>query len=403
MSPWTHPKSRVSTVAAPMLWLAAIIAIDGPSLPTAFGQQWLKMESQTQKWLFGVWGTAPNDVFAVGEAGTILHYDGAIGWQVQQAPTVDGLMGIWGTGPKDVFAVGDNGTILHFDGLSWKSMSSGTSAQLLGVWGTGPKEVFAAGQDLASGNGVVLSYDGTWSTVHTEPRVFSDVAGQVKLLVPGLSSGFEIFVTTAGGNVLSWDGPPLAWIQENASTQNHLSSIWVGNDGGFFVAGNGGTIARRNSYGDWTAIDSGTGQYLSALWASEPNDVYAVGNIGTVIHYNGKACLSMDSGTSNDLSGVWGSGWEHVFAVGAKGTILYYKRPLPPWVVVPVIPININAKSGCCASGPIEGLALPGVLLVWYVTSGALRRRADDPASRVDPQEVRRRGTHGSSSVERRS
>ena len=37
------------------------------------------------------------------------------------------LSDVWGSGGSNVFAVGDAGTILRYDGSNWSAMSSGTS------------------------------------------------------------------------------------------------------------------------------------------------------------------------------------------------------------------------------------------------------------------------------------
>jgi hypothetical protein len=62
--------------------------------------------------LRAVWGSGGNDVWAVGDGGTLLHYDGDV-WDPQSSPTVNDLYGLWGRAADDVFAVGDYGTILH--------------------------------------------------------------------------------------------------------------------------------------------------------------------------------------------------------------------------------------------------------------------------------------------------
>jgi len=71
-----------------------------------------------------VLSSGPKDVFAVGENGTILHYDGK-GWTTQPCETNELLNGDWGNGPKDVFAVGTEGTVLHYDGQVWSPRNSG--------------------------------------------------------------------------------------------------------------------------------------------------------------------------------------------------------------------------------------------------------------------------------------
>jgi len=78
-----------------------------------------------------VWGSGPEDVFAVGAEGTILRYDGAR-WYGMSTPTRVELRAVWGTGPTDVYAVGETGTILRFDGARWTRMTSPTRKILLG-------------------------------------------------------------------------------------------------------------------------------------------------------------------------------------------------------------------------------------------------------------------------------
>jgi hypothetical protein len=70
------------------------------------------MSSGTGDTLDGVWGSSGSDVFAVGEDGTILHYDGS-SWSSMSSGTGEWLYGVWGSSGSDVFAVGDSGTILH--------------------------------------------------------------------------------------------------------------------------------------------------------------------------------------------------------------------------------------------------------------------------------------------------
>ena len=93
--------------------------------------------------LHGVWGSGPNDVWAVGDAG-ILHWDGSA-WTAVSSGTTAYLEGVWGSGANDVWAVGDVGTILHWDGSAWTSASSGTTFALFGVWGSGANDVWAVG------------------------------------------------------------------------------------------------------------------------------------------------------------------------------------------------------------------------------------------------------------------
>ena len=58
-----------------------------------------------------LWGSSSTDVFAVGDEGVILHYDGT-DWTATYH-TDQTLLGIWGPNAGEAFATGNAGTILH--------------------------------------------------------------------------------------------------------------------------------------------------------------------------------------------------------------------------------------------------------------------------------------------------
>ncbi len=150
------------------------------------GVEWTKMKSPTTEHLYGVWGSSPTNVYAVGASGTILHYNG-LTWSADvESGTTEWLRAIWGTGSNDIYSVGDSGTILYYDGVSWSGMQSNSTAWLLGIWGTSGGNIYAVGgfYDGVGGwfspnswdGGVILYYDGTiWSEIKTDidSRLFS--------------------------------------------------------------------------------------------------------------------------------------------------------------------------------------------------------------------------------------
>jgi hypothetical protein len=71
------------------------------------------MTTGTSAGLLGVWGSSATDVYAVGETGTMLHYDG-VNWSAVESGTEVDLYGIWGSSSTNVYAVGGQGTILHY-------------------------------------------------------------------------------------------------------------------------------------------------------------------------------------------------------------------------------------------------------------------------------------------------
>ncbi|MEK7667709.1 MAG: hypothetical protein AAB409_03585 [Gemmatimonadota bacterium] len=75
-------------------------------------------------------------------------------------------LAVWGTGPNDVWAVGATLEPLHFSGTSWEKVPLGGTdlGALYAVWGSGPADVFVGGE--IAGAGAILRWDGrAWTDV----------------------------------------------------------------------------------------------------------------------------------------------------------------------------------------------------------------------------------------------
>jgi photosystem II stability/assembly factor-like uncharacterized protein len=127
---------------------------DASASSDAGAPRWGAQNSNTRDDLEGVWGSGPNDVWAVGRSGTMRHTaKGAATWTVVPSATARDLHAVWGSGPNDVWAVGDDGTILHYDGKAWAPAALGLAdgdrpTSLLGIWGSGPDDVWIVGEGL---------------------------------------------------------------------------------------------------------------------------------------------------------------------------------------------------------------------------------------------------------------
>jgi hypothetical protein len=68
---------------------------------------------------------------------------------------------LWGSAADDVWAVGDAGLALHWDGTTWTPIEAATlgleANDLYTVWGTGKDDVWIAGRDALLHNGKALS------------------------------------------------------------------------------------------------------------------------------------------------------------------------------------------------------------------------------------------------------
>jgi hypothetical protein len=166
-----------------------------------------------------VWGTSGNDVFAVGNQGTILHYDG-ISWSTMNSGTTRFLTSVWGSSSIDVYAVGSNGTILHYDGISWSKAATPATENLNDIWGASGTDVFVVGD-----YGQILHYTSKKPNPDIKangldgPVTISttDTLAITVSLDPGSSSGFNadwwVYAETPFGSYY-YDvmGGSLSWI-----------------------------------------------------------------------------------------------------------------------------------------------------------------------------------------------
>jgi len=101
--------------------------------------------------LYGVYAQGDNDVYAVGEEGVVVHYDGA-------SFSLAGMLGsklrtIYGLNPEALWAAGNSGVIFRFDGQQWYQEESGTVATIYAIWGDSAGNMYAVGD-----NGLILAF-----------------------------------------------------------------------------------------------------------------------------------------------------------------------------------------------------------------------------------------------------
>lgn len=121
-----------------------------------------------------VWGAATNAVFAVGDGGRILRYDGAA-WQTMASPTTRTLRTVRGSSATNVWALGDS-VVIRYDGTAWRevpltnallaAVPGAPASNLQGVqqsalWVAGPDDVYIGGE-----RGIVARWNGAiWDGV----------------------------------------------------------------------------------------------------------------------------------------------------------------------------------------------------------------------------------------------
>jgi hypothetical protein len=326
------------------------------------GSRWSGTGTTKTKALGGVWGSGPDDVWAVGDNppdGSAVHWDGHA-WSeslvrpapllvgANQGPAAEHLSAVWGSGPDDVWAVGDNGTnstgaMLHRDGRARTPFPLPTATApgfslptmaLYAVWGSAPDDVWAGGG--GGGERSMVHWDGkSWSAIVDTAIQFGETRG-----IWG-SSASDVWAVGAQGSILHWTGT--RWIEAPAPEQlatgaQTLYAVWGTSASDIWAVGGvnvyGGTAPGVILHYDglsWVEVQTGLTDplvSLQAVWSSGPTDVTAVGGDGigadNVLHFDGTRWTASPSGTTQPLRGLWGLGANNLFAVGDGGVFLHH-------------------------------------------------------------------------------
>jgi hypothetical protein len=256
--------------------------------------------ARTGKLLHRAWGSGDADVWAVGLAGTIAHYDGEQ-WSTVESGTDETLFGVWGSSAKDVWAVGAHDTVLHFDGSAWTAAKAGSGKELHAVFGTASDDVWAVGA-----GGVAVHFDGhAWTKFET---------GTTEGLYAVHGTKNNLWSVGTNGTVAHYDGSQ--WLSSRVS-DHPLYDVVVGSTSTWAVGY--GTVLRFNG-SSWSEVAAPQGDFVSVVAARE-DDVWVAGFSDEVLHWNGKDWNAYASGSGGFQAMV--ANW----AFTSDGRIVSWGRP----------------------------------------------------------------------------
>ena len=309
--------------------------------------------------LRSVWGSSASDVYAVGSAGTIVHYDGTA-WETSVPIEPDGsayfpLRSVWLAHPGDVW-IADGLRIRHGTGwmgptaTTWSfyddNQGGGGAGFVAGsteaVWfgRSQPADLKAlewctgwTGASPIGLQGLALPQPGYGVTVLTVPSpdelwAISDYTNNAVLRVRRSPSD--------GGAA-----DPSSWVVDtfSARTTTPLRGIFATTTS-VWTVGEGGSI-RRLATADaspaetFDLVSSPVTAPLNGIFGFADDDVWAVGDQSTVLHWDGTTWTKLETpfdgaaaGDRPALSAVWGSSPTDVWAVGT-GAILHFQKEAP--------------------------------------------------------------------------
>jgi hypothetical protein len=189
--------------------------------------------SGTTATLWGVWPFSANDVWAVGGVpgpmmmpkDVLLHYDGS-SWTPVMLPEQLGVANykVWGPSPDEIYIVGEGGTIWHLKSGTWTNESVTGSNTLFTVHGCSASEVYAVGGfDILRSTG-----DGTWTDQNVD--LSAGING-----VACAAPGEVVLAGSLGAKQRLVDG---SWMDEFQLPPNQdLHGSWAAGNGEFWVVG----------------------------------------------------------------------------------------------------------------------------------------------------------------------
>lgn len=189
----------------------------------------------TQGTLFGLWGSAADDLWVVGgdvQRGgppILRHWDGDV-WTDAELPDLGEatpvvFFKVWGTAQDDVYVVGDQGVTLHFNGERWRLMRAANTDALLTVHGNG---------------------DALWA-----------VGGR------------------AAGSV--WRQGEDGWVNEALGPLPGIAGVFVHRDQTVLISGFNGLLMKRDAEGKWHSGPRLTTEVLHSVWKTPAGAIFATG------------------------------------------------------------------------------------------------------------------------------
>lgn len=184
-------------------------------------------------------------------------------------PQGNGLRAVAAAAPDRAFAVGDAGTVLAWDGVAWSLVQSGTNQALLGAAVLGG-DLFAVGR-----GGTVRRCPAL------DPSCQPEQSNTTKELRAVSMSGGVLVAVGVEGTVLE-RGQAGGFRQVPGFASRDLSGVWVAPDGeSAYAVGRGGEVHRLRRQAGQLALDGtelvpGQGD-LQAVWGDGQGGLYAAG------------------------------------------------------------------------------------------------------------------------------
>jgi hypothetical protein len=260
--------------------------------------------------LNAVSGLSDTAVWAVGDQGTIKHWDGS---QVTTEPsgTTANLRAVFALDADDVYAVGDAGTILYRQSGKWTQVGKGVTASVLtGVWADSTR-VVAVGSFGTIVLGGMTGYAVVPNKTYTQ-----NIMG-----VTGVAGG-SILMVGALGLVLQMNGMSLSVVPLTSFNKLLTGVVSIAKGSAWSFVGQQGA-AFIDSSGPPMLLNGCPASQLRSVSSADGVTAWAVGWDGSVCKIANGVGTSYPYSDARWFNGVYAATPTSLWVVGASGTMLH--------------------------------------------------------------------------------
>ncbi len=312
--PRTAPLYAVSFVAADQGWA---VGEEGTLLHWD-GIEWTRVSIPTGTALYDV-AVLGGEVWAVGDQGVRVRWNEE-GAHVELTPYRVPFTGIGFAGPDAGWIIGGDSTVLYYDGATWSPIGMPVVADLFGLFVTDGGEVWVTGEGGLVGR---VTAEG-WQFV-TQPYLDADLTAIDMLDIPaGWAVGGWPLQLDAG--VVFWQHGEHTWSPRQLGNAPSLFDIdvlsqdeaWaVGQDASVADPTKAGVVWRFTS-GSWALAGYPDVSALFAVEAISSDDVWAAGQDGALVHFDGTKWQKMPVSENIHLYGLHFRAPDDGWAVGER-------------------------------------------------------------------------------------
>ncbi len=296
-------------LALALLGAVATACAAEPSEPATSTAEWTIVEEELDSALISVWGSAWDDVWAVGGdrgdgAGPlILHWDGKSLETLDSGSSGD-LWWVFGFAGGPVFMGGAGGNILRYqDGEFSTTTTPSADVTVFGLWGSSAEDMWAVGgADGGADSAFAWRLDGdTWLEA---PEFPAEIAADKSLWKVWGSAADDVWFVGTAGVALHWDGASF----ETTSVGGGESLFTVHYSEGRFVAvgGSAAGLVFENAGKGWQRADHDPLYALVGVHLVGADQGYAVGRFGAFVEERQGAWLEAEGpSTIRTLHSIW--------------------------------------------------------------------------------------------------